>query len=81
MSPAAQTTPSLQGPPQSPVLIETKPDIVINKGNWALDELSTFYEYCLGQDADATFQKITMSSNKCWKGVRVGSLFPPPHES
>ncbi|KAJ7872107.1 hypothetical protein B0H13DRAFT_2553919 [Mycena leptocephala] len=58
MSPAAQTTPSLQGPPRSPVLIETKPDIVINKG------------------CDATFQKITMSSNKCWKGFvgKVGVL-------
>jgi hypothetical protein len=62
-------------------LVETTPDIIVNKGNWAVDELLMFYEYCLGQDADAIFLKITMSSNKCWKGVRVGSLFLPPQES
>jgi hypothetical protein len=43
-----------------------------------VDELSTFYEFCLGQDADSIFQKITMSANKCWKQVRVCSFFPPP---
>ncbi|KAJ7740172.1 hypothetical protein B0H14DRAFT_2990447 [Mycena olivaceomarginata] len=32
------------------------------KGCWTMDELSAFYEFCLGQDADAVFKKITLTS-------------------
>ncbi|KAJ6517631.1 hypothetical protein DFH09DRAFT_1428735 [Mycena vulgaris] len=67
LAPAALTAPFLQNAPRSPVLIQIKPEVVFNKGNWSVDEFSTFYEYTLGQDADGIFQKITMSSNKCWK--------------
>ncbi|KAJ7692742.1 hypothetical protein B0H17DRAFT_1282795 [Mycena rosella] len=67
LAPATLTAPFLQNAPRSPVLIQTKAELVVNKGNWSVEELSTFYEYTLGQDADAIFQKITMSSNKCWK--------------
>ncbi|KAJ7876451.1 hypothetical protein B0H14DRAFT_2568167 [Mycena olivaceomarginata] len=35
-----------------------------------VDELSMFYEFCLGQDVDRIFQKITMSANKCWKQIK-----------
>ncbi|KAJ7030065.1 hypothetical protein C8F04DRAFT_1187221 [Mycena alexandri] len=37
------------------------------QGPWDVDELSSFYKFCLGWDADSHFRKITMSSNKCWK--------------
>ncbi|KAJ7668132.1 hypothetical protein B0H17DRAFT_1210099 [Mycena rosella] len=67
LAPATLTAPFLQNAPRSPVLIQTKAELVVNKGNWSVNELSTFYEYTLGQDADAIFQNITMSSNKCWK--------------
>ncbi|KAJ7023016.1 hypothetical protein C8F04DRAFT_1271826 [Mycena alexandri] len=67
MTPAVLTTASLQGVRRSPVLVEAKVDLTINKGPWDVDELSSFYEFCLGSDADSHFRKITMSSNKCWK--------------
>ncbi|KAJ7823061.1 hypothetical protein B0H14DRAFT_2598105 [Mycena olivaceomarginata] len=41
----------------------------MNKGAWDVDELSMFYEFCLGQDADSIFQKITMLANKWWKQI------------
>ncbi|KAJ7127334.1 hypothetical protein C8R43DRAFT_1211186 [Mycena crocata] len=76
LAPATQTTPSLQSPPQSPVLVVKKAEMIHNTGQWSVDELSTFYEYALGQDSDSIFNKITMSSNKCWKQFedRVGIL-------
>ncbi|KAJ7822257.1 hypothetical protein B0H14DRAFT_2828859 [Mycena olivaceomarginata] len=67
MSPGRLTTASLSGLPQA---VETKADIGMSKGAWDVDELSTFYEFCLGQDADSIFQKITLSSNKCWKQIQ-----------
>ncbi|KAJ7776622.1 hypothetical protein DFH07DRAFT_951754 [Mycena maculata] len=73
MNPAVLATPLLQGLPQSPVLVKTTSDRVVTKGNWSVEELSTFYKFCLGQDADSIFQKITMSSKKCWK-TSVGKV-------
>ncbi|KAJ7702585.1 hypothetical protein B0H14DRAFT_3030848 [Mycena olivaceomarginata] len=55
----APVAPAFQPQPEAPG--ETK-----IKGYWTVDELSAFYEFCLGQDADAVFKKITLSSNKCW---------------
>ncbi|KAJ7797035.1 hypothetical protein B0H14DRAFT_3494229 [Mycena olivaceomarginata] len=63
----------LNGLPRAPLPVETKADIGITKSTWDVDELSTFYEFCLGQDADGIFQKITMSANKCWKQVHIES--------
>ncbi|KAJ7811304.1 hypothetical protein B0H14DRAFT_3479847 [Mycena olivaceomarginata] len=66
MTPGRLTTTSLNGLPQA---VETKTEIGMNMGAWDLDELSMFYEFCLGQDADSIFQKITMSANKWWKQI------------
>jgi hypothetical protein len=78
MIPGKLTITSLNGLPRTPLLVETKVDIGTNKGTWDVDELSMFYEFCLGQDTDNIFQKITMLANKCWKQVHVCSFFPPP---
>ncbi|KAJ7065106.1 hypothetical protein B0H15DRAFT_958565 [Mycena belliarum] len=73
LAPAAHLAPLLQNVPPAPVLIEAKPDLVVTKGNWTPHELSVFYEFCLGQDADSIFKKITLSSNKCWKSF-IGKI-------
>ncbi|KAF8218361.1 hypothetical protein K438DRAFT_1953180 [Mycena galopus ATCC 62051] len=60
----APAAPVSQPLPEAPGVTEVKQDVT--KGNWSVEELSPFYEFCLGQDADAIFEKITLSSNKCW---------------
>ncbi|KAF8180749.1 hypothetical protein K438DRAFT_2021305 [Mycena galopus ATCC 62051] len=48
-------------------VVEVKPAApLVNKGNWEDEELTAFYEHCLGSDSDSNFEKITKSSNKCW---------------
>ncbi|KAJ7729349.1 hypothetical protein B0H16DRAFT_1583025 [Mycena metata] len=66
MAPAALTPGLLQGAPQSSVVVKTQGDLLPNKGKWAPEEKSSFFEYLLGQDSDDAFKKITLSSNKCW---------------
>ncbi|KAJ7045152.1 hypothetical protein C8F04DRAFT_1067882 [Mycena alexandri] len=68
MAPAAQTTASLQRAPQSSAVVKTQGDFLSNKGKWAAEEKSTFFEFALGQDSDDIFKKITLSANKCWTG-------------
>ncbi|KAJ7030710.1 hypothetical protein C8F04DRAFT_1365598 [Mycena alexandri] len=68
MAPAAQTTASLRRALQSSVVIKTQGDFLSNKGKWAADEKSSFFEFCLGQDSNEVFKKITLSANKCWTG-------------
>ncbi|KAJ7786995.1 hypothetical protein B0H14DRAFT_2629885 [Mycena olivaceomarginata] len=67
-------TPAFQPLPEAPRETEIKQD-VLTKGWWTVDKLSAFYEFCLGQDADAVFTKITLSSNKCWAPMRVTLIF------
>ncbi|KAJ7690031.1 hypothetical protein B0H14DRAFT_3049996 [Mycena olivaceomarginata] len=67
MIPGKLTIASLNG---LPLPVESKADIGTNKGPWNVDELSTFYEFCLAQDADSIFQKIMLLSNKCWKQIQ-----------
>ncbi|KAJ7321569.1 hypothetical protein DFH08DRAFT_818428 [Mycena albidolilacea] len=65
----APVAPAFQPLPEAPGETKIKQDLVPTKGWWAVNELSAFYEFCLGQDADAVFKKITLSSNKCWEPV------------
>ncbi|KAJ7033062.1 hypothetical protein C8F04DRAFT_1184533 [Mycena alexandri] len=67
-APAAQTTASLRRALQSSVVVKTQGDFLSNKGKWAADEKSSFFEFCLGQDSNEVFKKITLSANKCWTG-------------
>ncbi|KAJ7017423.1 hypothetical protein C8F04DRAFT_1244174 [Mycena alexandri] len=68
MAPAVQMTASLQRAAKSSVVVKTQGDFLSNKGKWAAEEKSTFFEFALGQDSDDIFKKITLSANKCWTG-------------
>ena len=60
--------------PELPATEETETKLEITVGHWSNEEHSAFFEALLGADSDAIFQKITLSSNKCWKDVRDSSL-------
>ncbi|KAJ7321274.1 hypothetical protein DFH08DRAFT_818641 [Mycena albidolilacea] len=63
--------PAFQPQPEAPGDTKIKQNVILTKGYWTVDELSAFYEFCLGQDADAVFKTITLSSNKCWALVGI----------
>ncbi|KAJ7847723.1 hypothetical protein B0H14DRAFT_2769402 [Mycena olivaceomarginata] len=67
----APVAPAFQPQPEAPGEIKIKQDVALTKGYWTVDELSAFYEFCLGQDADVVFKKITLLSNKCWALVGI----------
>ncbi|KAJ7711664.1 hypothetical protein B0H16DRAFT_1627610, partial [Mycena metata] len=65
MAPAALTA-SLQGAPQSSMVVKTKADVEAKQGRWSIHERTSFLMFCLRGDADNNVEKIKMSSNKCW---------------